>query len=116
MVVQRIERRIRSRQHFQIETLVKSARQELRRQQLFRDRIEVQIGGFFGEPLLEAEKFLESKVQPQARRCSAEQVIMTGENTPDASRILQCRSPNLQILERNSLAVEHAENVVVGLH
>ena len=27
-----------------------------------------------------------------------------------------CRLPNLQILKRDSLAVEHAENVVVGLH
>ena len=41
---------------------------------------------------------------------------MTGEDAPDLPRILRLRPSNLQFLERDSLAVEHSENVVVGLH
>ena len=65
---------------------------------------------------LESEKFLEGKVQPHARRRSAEQIIVAGEDAPDFPRILQFRLPNLKILQRDSLAVEHSKNVVVGLH
>jgi hypothetical protein len=116
VVVQRIERRIGRRQHFQIKTLVKSARQELRRAKFFRDRVEVQIGGRFRQSLIQPEKFLEGEVQPNARRCSAEQIVMASKDVPDSARILQFRLANLEILKRDSLAVERAIDVVVGLH
>ena len=41
---------------------------------------------------------------------------MAGEDTPDFPGILQLRLPNLEILQRDSLAVEHSKDVVVGLH
>src|ERR1700675_1894891 len=100
MLGQRIKRRISGRQHFQIKTLVQSARPELRRKKLFRDRVEVKISGFFRQSLLKSEQFLEGKVEPHARRCSAEQIVMDGEDAPDFPRIFYCCSPSLHTLKR----------------
>ena len=44
---ERVERRIGGGQHFKIEALVESARQELRRAKLLGDGVEVEVGGFF---------------------------------------------------------------------
>src|ERR1700685_179813 len=88
VIGQQIQWRIRRRQHLQIKTLVKSERQEFRCQELCRDRIEVKVGGLFRQSLLKPEKFLESKIQPHARRRSAEQIIMTGKDPPDFSGVL----------------------------
>ena len=40
---------------------------------------------------------------------------MAGEDAPDFPRVLELRRSNLEIFQRDSLAVEHAEDVVVGL-
>jgi hypothetical protein len=41
---------------------------------------------------------------------------MASKDVPDSARILQFRLANLEILKRDSLAVERAIDVVVGLH
>ena len=68
------------------------------------------------KPLRQAEEFLERIVEPQARGRAAKQVIVAGEDAPHLARILDPRMADLQLLERNSLAVQHAEDVVIGLH
>jgi hypothetical protein len=40
---------------------------------------------------------------------------MLGEDTPDAARILHLGHADLKIVEGNALAVEHSEDVVIGL-
>ena len=100
-----------------IEALVEGARQELRSAASFRrDRIEIVVGGFFREPLFQSEEFLEGIVQPEAGRGSAKQIVVAGEDAPDFPRILQLALPDSEIVERNALAVEHAKDVVIGLH
>ena len=116
VIVQRIKRGIGCRQNFNVETLIKSARQKLRCPQLFRNRVEVQVRSGLRQPLLQAKKFLEGKIQPHARRRSAEEIVMAGEDAPHLARVLQLRLPDFKILHGNALAVEHPIDVVIGLH
>ena len=41
---------------------------------------------------------------------------MACEDAPDLARVFRFCVPNLKILKRNSLAVEHPEDIVVRLH
>jgi hypothetical protein len=41
---------------------------------------------------------------------------MSGKNAPDIARVPNLLTPYLQILKRNTLAVKHSINIVVGLN
>jgi len=41
---------------------------------------------------------------------------VAGEDAPDLARVLQFRLADFEVIERDSLAVEHAKDVVIGLH
>jgi hypothetical protein len=112
---ERVERRIGGRQHLDVEALEERAGQKLRRAQLFGDGVEVEVGGLLREPRFHPEELLEGKIQPQARRGAAKEIIMAGEDAPDLARILQLGVANLQIFQRDSLAIEHPVDVVIGL-
>ena len=116
VIGERIERRIGGGQHLKVELLKKRAGQKLRRAQLVGDGVEIEVGGFFRKPLLEAEELLKGVVEPDARGRAAEQIVVAGEDVPDPARVLDHRLPDLQIVHGNALAVQHAEDVVIGLH
>ena len=83
VIAQRIERRIGGGEHFKSETLVECARQELGRRELCGDGVVVVVGRLRGEALGQAEELLKGVVEPHARRGSAEEVVMLGEDAPD---------------------------------
>ena len=57
-------------------------------------------------------------VEPHARRRAAEQVIVSREHAPDLARVAlggaAIDARDAEFLERDALAVEHAEHVVIG--
>ena len=70
---------------------------------------------FFREPFRGNEQLLKGViVQPYAPRRAAEKMVMTGEDAPNFARLLHRGLPNLQIVQRHALAVQHAEDVMIG--
>ena len=41
---------------------------------------------------------------------------MAGKDAPNLAGVFELRMSNLQLFQRNSLAVEHPEDVMIGLH
>ena len=116
MFRERIEGRVGGGEHFYVETLVERARQKFRCLQLGCDRIVVKVGGFFRELLIEAEEFLKLVVEPDTRGRAAKEIVVAGEDAPHFARVFDLGLADLQIVQRNALAVEHAVDVMVGLH
>ena len=85
------------------------------------DLIEQPVGGLRRQPLANAEHLVEGVIEPDAGRRAAEQLIVRGEGPPDLARVGFDRSRprwrpdagDRQVLERDALAVEHAEDVMV---
>ena len=115
MVGEHVQRRIGCGQHLNAETFVEGARQELRRGEFLRDGVVEVFGGAFAEAFGQAEKFLKGVVEPEARGGAAEEVVMAREDAPDLARLFDLVLANLQLLQGDALAVEHAEDIVVGL-
>ena len=115
MVAERIERRVGGGKDFEAEAFVESARQKFRRAQFFRDGVVIQVGCFAGEQLGEAEEILKGIVEPHAGGRAAKQIVVVGEDAPDASRIFRLGNADFQIFERDALTVQHAVDVMVRL-
>ncbi len=116
MILQRIQWRIRRRQHLDLEPFKQRPRPELRRLQLLGNRVVVLVCRLLAQPLFQPEQLLKLIVQPHARRRSTEQLIVARKCPPHLPRILHHRLPNLQLIQRYTLAVEHAIHIVVRLN
>ena len=103
-------------QHLDIELFVKSPRQIFGRRQLSRNGVEIQVRRFLAQPLRQAKLLLKRVIQPNPCGRAAEQVVVLGKNAPHLPRILHHRLPDFEIVHRDALAVQHAKDVVVGLH
>src|SRR6185503_17102910 len=91
---------------------------ELRPRETPIDVIERAVGRFCREAFGAAEHRRERVVEPDPRRRAAKQVIVPGERAPYLARVAldgaAVAPRNAEILEPDPLAVEHAEDVVVG--
>src|SRR6185437_11954351 len=83
---------------------------------LFLDGVEIVIGGFLREALLETEEFLKGVVEPEARRRAAEEIVMLSKDAPDLARVFDYGLAEAQVVHGNALAVKHAEDVVIRLN
>src|SRR3546814_7733692 len=79
------------------------------------DLIGVGIGG--RQHFLDSEDVGEHPIEPHPRRRAAEQRIMVGEPAPNRAWVTFDRAAvgawYTQLLQRNALAVEHAEDVMI---
>ncbi len=116
MVGKRVERGVRRRQHLDAKALIQRPRQKLRRLQFRFDGFVVRIRRRRRESFGQAEQLLKCIVQPQARGGSAEEMIVAGEDAPHLARILNLLVADLQFFKRDSLAVQHAKDVVIRLN
>ena len=116
VAAERIERRVGCGQHFETEAFIERARQKCGRLQVFRDDVVVVVSRAAGEPEIEAEECLKGVVEPHARRRAAKEIVLVGEDAPDPARVLHLVDADFEVVERDSLAVEHAVNVMIGLN
>ena len=82
------------------------------------DDVVVLVGVFRAEAPGEAELVFEGVVEPEAGGGSAEEVVVPGEDAPDLAGVGAFFAVDLgdaEGFEGDSLRVEHAEDVVVGL-
>ena len=118
VVLQRIERALRRGDGLDAEALEQRARAEFRRAQGGIDLVVILVGIGRREPLGEAEQGREGVVEPHPRRRAAKEMVMRRETAPDRARVALDDAALLrgdaEILEPHALAVEHAENIVVG--
>ncbi len=116
VIGQRIKRRIRRRQHFDPESFEQGPRQKLLLAQLPFNRVVIQVCCFRRQSLLHSKKFFECVIKPQARRRPAKQVVIAREDPPHLAWIFDRLAADLQFFERNSLAVEHAKDIMIRLN
>src|SRR5215471_12466329 len=114
---QEIERGLGGCQDLDVESLEQSARPELRFRETVVDGVEDAVCRFGGQSLADAEDLLERVVEPDSRRSAAEQVIVCSEASPDLARIwlhsATITPRDRQVLQPQSLTVEHAEDVMI---
>ncbi len=71
-----------------------------------------------GQNLVKAEQMFEGVVKPHRRRCAAKQMVMRGEAPPDGARVglrvTAIGAWDSQIAQRDPLACQHPEQVMVG--
>ncbi len=117
MPLEVVERTVGGGQRLDLEALEQGAGPEFRPLQAGRDMIVDPVAAFLRQPLGDAEDFGEGVVQPQPRGRAAEQLEVLGENPPDLSRVGLDRaavdSGHADLLGADSLAVEHAVDIVV---
>ena len=117
---QRIGRRVRRAQHFDVEPLEQRARPERRLRQLPFEMIVDGLRGRAVQRLGHAEHVFELVLQPGAARRAAEQMEVIGEELPDRARVLLDRRPverrHAEPFQRDALRVEHARHVMIGNH
>jgi hypothetical protein len=116
IIFKRVEGRIRGRQHLDPESLKEGSGQEFRRGKFLLNDLVVAIGIRGAETFCESKVLLEGIVKPETRGGAAEEVIVNGKDPPNLARIFDVFLPYLEFFKINSLRVEHAEDVVVGLH
>jgi hypothetical protein len=116
MVGQGVKRRVGRGHHFDVELIVKRSRTEGWRSQLGADGVVILTGVAARKTLFEPEQLLESVVEPHARGRAAEKVIGLGEANPYSACLIPIHLllPNAQVFHGGALAVEHAEDVVIG--
>ena len=79
------------------------------------DGVVIEVGRLLRQPLLKAEQVLEGVVEPEARRGAAKQVVIAGEDAPDLARVFDLLLTDFEVVQRDALAVQHAEDIVVWL-
>ena len=117
MMGQRIERALGGGDQFDPEAIEQRARAETVGLERGVDHIEIPIGIAGFEHLVQPEDLRENPIEPHPRRRTAEQVIILREASPDRARACLDRftvEPGYpQFFERDTLAVEHPENVMI---
>src|SRR5579872_114838 len=112
-----IERAVRRRNRFDIETPKKRSRPELRLRQFLGDNVINPIGVFIVESLVDAEDALHRMFEPQARRRSPKKRPMSRKNPPDFSPVRLDRravaSRYSKRLESDALRIKHAKDVMI---
>src|SRR5882672_3170675 len=114
MMLERVDGRFSGRQYLYVEALEERARTELGHRELGTYRVEIVIRGIRIEPHIDAEHFHEHVFEPHRGRGAGEQVIVTREQAPGGARFRARRAAfggDTEILERDALTVEHAEQV-----
>ena len=117
VVFEGIEGGIRRGDHLDVEAFKEGAGPELRPGQGLRDPVVefIRIGRI--EPLIDAEEEIEDMLEPHPGGRSPEEVVMLGEKTPDLPGIAFDRTAvdpgNPEFFERDALAVEHPEQVMI---
>ncbi len=117
VVFEFIERRLGGCQQFDVEAVEQRARPELVLLQGLVDRVEQLVGIVRRQRLSEAKHFVKNMVQPAARRRAAKQGVAIREGSPDLALVGFNVCPvdrwNPECLHRDTLAVEHAHQVMV---
>src|SRR5437660_11915030 len=98
MMLERIQWRIGRRQNLDMELLVESSWEKLRRPESFRDRVEVNVRRRLCQRLTQTENFFECLVQPDAGGGAPKKMIVLGKDPPHPARIPLLAIPDLQIL------------------
>ena len=114
MVLERVERAFGRCEDFYPVAIEQRSGAELGSLQLLGDGIEIKVGGACIEPHIEPECLGKDPVEPCSRGGGAEQVIILREYPPRGTWI-RVTSGNTQILESDSLRIEHAEDVMIGV-
>src|SRR6185437_11185353 len=120
MMEKRIERRFGRRDHLDAEALEQRARTIRIFAKACADPVEIPIGAIRGQALVDAEDRVERMVEPQPRRRAAKERVVRSEQPPDRACIVRrayrgiVRWRYAKQLERDALAVQHPENVVIG--
>src|SRR6266516_7493947 len=105
MVLERVGRSVRRRQHLDVEALEQRARPELWALELLDDLV-VRLCSYFTQSQTPNPEYLKQLVvEPRPRRRAAEQVIVLGEELPHAAR---CALH--QIFERHAIGVQQARD------
>ena len=114
MVLERVERAFGRCEDFYPVAIEQRSGAELGSLQLLGDGIEIKVGGACIEPHIEPECLGKDPVEPCSRGGGTEQVIILREYPPRGTWI-RVTSGNTQILENDSLRIEHAEDVMIGV-
>src|SRR6185437_3891124 len=118
VLCERVDGSVRCCQYLDPEAVEERTGTELRRAQGLIDGLVELISVLCAQSLLQTEELLESVVEPQSRRSSAEEEIVLCEDPPDLARIGLLPSVRLRNSERlhaDSLRIQHAEDVVIRL-
>src|SRR5580700_6289320 len=117
MVRERIEGRLRRGENFDVESLEERAGAKLRTRQTLRDVVVDSVGRLRRQALAYAEDALEGMGKPQPRRRTSEEVPVRRQDVPDLARVgldrTAVEAPDTERFERDTLAVEHPEDVMV---
>lgn len=117
MVRERVERRLGGGDHLDPEALEQRAGAEGGGGERLADPVEVEVGGLGFEGDVEPERFGEYPIELQPRRRAAEQMVMRRRGPPRLTRFGDWRpviEGDPQRFERNALAVEHPQDIMVG--
>src|SRR3954453_3110586 len=118
VIFERVDRAFGGRKHFDAEPVEKRARPKRGLLERSGNAIIIESSSLARQANIEPKDFAEDPVEPHAGRRALEQVVVLGEEAPDRSRIA-FRGPTVDAwdseqLEPNALAVEHAEEIMVG--
>src|SRR5216683_7600057 len=119
MELQRVEGSIGGGQDLDVELVEEGARTKLRALQLLCNDLVVFVRVFCAQSFGESKLIFQSVVEPETGRGAAEQIVVFCEDAPDLAGIGLLAAVDLrnaQGFERNTLRIEHAEDVVVGLN
>ena len=120
VMLERVERRFGGGDHLDAEPFEQRARAEFGGGEARRDVVVIMVGGAGIELDIQPEGLGEDPVEPHPRGRAPEQMIVPGQDAPGLARIdRRCGSARHRCqpkrFQRNSLAVEHAEHVMVRL-
>ena len=104
-------------QDLDIEALEQSARTEFRLGQRLADGVVIEIGRGCLQPHLQPEDRREDMIEPGARGRPAEKIVILGEQFPDGAPVRRrrpARGSQAHALQADALAVEHAQDIVIG--
>ncbi len=118
MMIERVGGGVGRRQDLDVEPLEQRARPERVLAETIRDHVVQPVGVRRRQAFLDPEQRRERTLEPEPGRGAAEQGPVRGERAPDDATVRLDRSAvptrHAETLERNALAVEHAEDVMIG--
>ncbi len=117
MGIERIVGTLGSREELNTEALEQGAGSERVAGEPFANTVEIEVARRFIQRDVEAQDLGEDMVEPQLRRCTTEQVIVAGKGAPRLARVGVGRAVArryAELSEVDALAIEHAEQIMVG--